>query len=249
MKNSAKKSVIIIYTYIIVLATRVKVVPQAIEPFNTYVLAVLVYLSANQVRLHISVPDLEAFSDMVTHAVTGWTPLHTKHSAPGGKTTVVNHDLKDKEAEITHFLEVIYREIPRRVMTNDDYLTLHVAKPVIHRASRTPIFNVPFSIMYSPRGHKVHFICRVEEADGKASMDPLADELEVRGVLLNIGDPEPTDPMACPLVFTSTKAIFNHPFSAPDAGKKFCCFIRFKNDTDDSKSGSFSDLLRCLISY
>jgi hypothetical protein len=235
---------------IILMATSGKsVVPKAIELFNTYFAAVLIYLTANATRLGLNPTDVTDLAAHMNDVGTGWKDLHTKHSTAALKSTPGNHDLTDKERAVTQLLHSMYKPIDCRIMTNTDFETLGIAKPVDHNTDRAKITNVPFAIMYCLRAALVHFIVRISDAHGHASIDPLADEIEVRGIFLATADPLPTDPFACPIVFTSTSALIDHQFLPADAGKKFFCFIRYKNSTDDTKSGNWAALVPIYITF
>jgi hypothetical protein len=223
------------------------IVPQALEPFNAYILLVLQYLIDNASRLIVSDGNITSITFMVTDPATGWNHWHTLHSGATTRTGPVNVYLHNSETNITHQLQIIYNDIPRSVMTPDDYLTLHIAIPTNHRAPRTAITNIPFAKVYSVGGGIVNFIVRTDTHAKRAAMDPLADAVEVRGILLAPDEAVPTDPSKCDLVFNSKSALFSHAFTPENAGKKFACFLRFINLTDESKDGGWSGVISCII--
>ncbi len=223
------------------------IVPKAIEPFNAYILLVLQYLTDNATRLIVSAGNITTLTFKVTDPATGWNHWHTLHSGAVTRTGPVNTYLHNSEGTITHQLQDIYNDIPRSVMTPDDYLTLHIAIPSDHRPRRTAITNIPFGKVYSVGGAIVNFIVRTDTHAKRAAMDPLADAVEIRGVLLGVDEALPTDPFKCDLVFTSKSALFSHAFTPANAGKKFACFLRFINLTDESKDGGWSGVITCII--
>ena len=247
MKKSIRK---VVNEIIILFAAMGKhVVPKAIEPFDAYITIVLAYLTntVNKARLAVSTANLDALTTLVNDPDTGWNALHTLHSASSTRTADVNTDLAISEITITHLLESIYRDIPRSAMLTADYSTLHIAKLSDTKSSRPKITNIPFGKMFSKGGAIVDFLTRPAHDSGRAHMDPLADGIEVVGVVLKEGEAIPTDTSTCNLKFFSKSAIFNHQFDMADAGKRFACFLRYVNTSDDKKSGGISGVIVCVI--
>ncbi len=245
-----KKAKIVMEQVIILFAAmRRNVVPQAIEPFNAYIIAVYAYLQANQVRLGVTDANMKVLSILINDSVTGWIQLHTLHSSTSTRTGDVNTDLANSESIITHLLESIYHDIPRSVMITADYSTLHIAKLSNTKSARAKIENIPFAKMYSTGGAIIRWITRPLHSAGKAHIDPLADELQVEGILLNAADALPTDISQCNIHFSSKHAIFSHTFSPSDAGKRFACFVRYANTSDDKKSGGWSGIIICIVAF
>lgn len=245
-----KKQLISVYNRIIILlAAGTHVVPKAIEPFNSYITIVLAYLTvvANKTRLAISTANITALTTLVTDPDTGWNALHTLHAAKSTRTADVNTDLANSEITITHLLESIYRDIPRSAMLTADYSTLHIAKLSDTRSARTRIINIPYAKIYSTGGAIVTFLTRPAHEAGKSHMDPLADQIEVKGILLKEGDPLPASEADCNIIFSSTHAIFTHTFTMADAGKRFACFLRYVNTSDDKKSGGWCGIIVCVV--
>ncbi len=244
-----KKTTIIIALSIVLLAMRRKVIPKAIEPFDAYITIVLAYLTvpANKTRLAVSNANLGALTTLVTDPDTGWVVLHTLHSAKSTRTADVNTDLANSEITITHLLESVFRDIPRSAMLTADYSTLNIAKLSTTKPKRTAITNIPYAKMYSTGGAIVTFLTRPAHEAGKSHMDPLADGIEIVGILLKDGDPMPTSTADCNISFFSKSAIFTHNFEMVDAGKRFACFARYVNSSDDKKSGGFSSVIVCVI--
>ncbi len=240
-----------VVTRIIILfaAGRRNVVPHAIEPFHAYITTVLAYITDPivKVRLMISNANLAALTLLVTDPATGWNILHNKHSAKSTRTADVNTDLANSEITITHLLESMYRDIPRSAMLTADYSTLNIAKVSTAKPKRAKIINIPFAKMFSKGGAIVSFITRPTHDAGKAHMDPLADQIEVVGIILKPGDPMPTDITQCNIKFSSKHAIFTHEFTLSDAGNRFACFLRYANTSDDKKSGGYSSVIVCVI--
>ena len=223
------------------------IVPQAIDPFNTYILLVLGYLTTNAARLLIATGNITALNGLVTDAATGWTHWFNLHASASTRTGPNTANMHAKETEITKKLQSIYGDLPRSLMNADDYANLHIAPPVTHRAKRTAITNIPFGKVYSVGGAIVHHIVRTDTHAKRAAIDPLADAVEVKGIVLPVDAPLPTDPKECNLDYLSKEALFSHAFTPAEAGKRFACFLRFVNLTDESKNSGWSGVISCII--
>jgi hypothetical protein len=176
----------------------------------------------------------------------GWKALYLKWSNPATKSKPGTHDLHDNETAISKLLENIYRDMPRSIMTNTDYETLNIAKLGPH-GERAKITNIPFEHSYS-RGQTIYWIVRTEDIAGRAHMDPLADALEIKGILVAADAPLPVNPDVCNVGFNATTAHPNRHFDVSDAGKKFCYFMRYVNLTDASKNGDWCACGFCIVS-
>jgi hypothetical protein len=223
------------------------VVPTSINAFNTYVLLVLLYLTDNASRLLIAPIYITDLNGFVTDATTGWTHWFNLHASPSTNNGPNTTNLHVSETKITKHLQLIYGDIPRSLMNADDYANLHIAPPVTSRPKRTAIINIPFGKVYSIGGAIVHFIVRTDTHAHRAAMDPLADAIEVSGMLIAADAPLPTDNSKCDLHFMSKEALFNHAFTPADAGKRFVCFLRYVNLTDETKDGGWSGVISTII--
>jgi hypothetical protein len=239
------KTKVLCYMIIAMATIGKNVVPQAIGNFNTYILTVLAYLILNATRLTIASSNITALTDLVNLA-GGWRALFAAWSSPSTKTKTGTHDLHDNETAITNLLHDIYRDIPRSLMTNADYDTLNIAKLVPH-GERAAITNIPFEHSYS-RGQKIYWVVRTEDTAGRAHMDPLADGLEIKGILVAAGAPDPINPDACNIDFNATTAHPNRAFDVSQAGMKFCYFMRYVNLSDPTKNGSWCACGSCIVS-
>ena len=223
------------------------IVPGNIEPFNAYIGPVLPYMVTNATRLGISSGNIGTLTHLVTDPLIGWNALHALHADKATKNTPGNLDLVKCEVAITHLLQAIFNDMPRSAMTSTDYVTFHISIPNHTKGSRASITNIPYGKIYPMGGGRIGFIVRTDTDAKRAAMDPLADVIWVDGIILKPGDPLPTGPSQCNIIFTSTTALFNHTFADVEIGNRFACFLHYANLTDDKKSGPVSDMLICVI--
>ncbi len=229
------------------MAIRKNIVPQAIELFNSYIIIVLPYILLHKARLLISEDNYDKLNALVNDPAEGWVYLHHLHSNKATKNMAVNLDLEVCETAITKLLQVIYNDIPRSYMTTTDFVTFHISIPKHTKGVRAKITNIPFGKIHPSGGGRIGFIVRTDTDAKRASMEVLADVIWVDGIILKPGDPLPTGPSQCNIRFTSTSALFSHPFPTEEIGNRFACFLHYANLTDDSKSGPISSILICII--
>ena len=100
-----------------------------------------------------------------------------------------------------------------------------------------------FAKMEPQAGSKMLFICRTDTDSSRASLAKDADSVEVRYAI----GTQPANYNACPFKEISTKARFTLELNPDDAGKRIYAFVRWRNSSDISKSGPFTDMLTTVI--
>ena len=85
---------------------------------------------------------------------------------------------------------------------------------------------------------------RVEADSTRPSMHEDADVVELK---YRIGGTEPISPAQTDNTDTFSKARHSKQLDVADAGQWFYGFARWKNNTDDSKSGPWSVLIKIMI--
>jgi len=128
-------------------------------------------------------------------------------------------------------------------ITIEKKLELEITVPDTEPSSRKAIETSPFVKLFASAGARIKAECRVDNDSSRASMHPDADEVEVA---YEIG----TDPAGwekCTKKITSSKARFFIPFASEDIGKKVYFFFRWKNKTDESKSGPFTAKMQITV--
>ncbi|MBI4723127.1 MAG: hypothetical protein HY769_09085, partial [Candidatus Stahlbacteria bacterium] len=103
--------------------------------------------------------------------------------------------------------------------------------------SRAAITVAPCVMLKSGAGATIQVRCRGAEDSTKASRHENADAIELR---YKIGDAAPVSPANCTDTVIFTRAIHTLKLDIADAGKRFYGFLRWKNTTDDAKSGPWS---------
>ena len=110
------------------------------------------------------------------------------------------------------------------------------------------ITTAPFVDFEVESGAIILITCRVAHDSTRASMHPDADDIEMRYILQDPADAPPTDPDELPNTELSTKAIFRFSAGMPNAGKRLYAFLRWRNNTDEAKSGPWSQIMTIVVS-
>lgn len=144
--------------------------------------------------------------------------------------------LKVFKKQIRSFVSENLRGNP--LVTNQNRIDLKIPVPDDNRTPRAAITTVPDIILHAIGEARVQFELRVENDSNKPSMHPDCDVADVRAAIGNYPAP-PNIEMATDL-FVSTKARFIKTADLQQMGQTAYVWVRWKNNTDDSKSGPFN---------
>lgn len=116
--------------------------------------------------------------------------------------------------------------------------TLGIKQRGRRRAQRTKIDTHPVLFMEPIGGMRMRFGCRIEAHEGRGSVHPESDGLELRYGLLDTLTNANLDQAT--QVHFSKKAHFQVEFPPAFRGKNLVLFVRWKNLTNDTLSGPWS---------
>ncbi len=108
---------------------------------------------------------------------------------------------------------------------------------------RPQITQVVYGLVEAKPGSQVQFLCRTASDAKRGSVPLIADGVEVR---YSIGV-QPATVDQCDEVELSTKSRFVLNISPADAGKRIFAYLRWRNNSDVSKSGPWSDMLSTVV--
>lgn len=112
------------------------------------------------------------------------------------------------------------------------------------KTPRPDILTAPVAIITPMGNGVVHFECRVVGDDSRPSIQADADGLEFR---FSQGEVPPAGLEETNHTFFSTKARFNKIAEQHEIGKKNYFFARWKNTSDDTKSGPWCPMVTITI--
>ena len=133
-------------------------------------------------------------------------------------------------------------------ITPNDRAVFHIKLRDDEPTPRPQITDAPFVDFKVESGAFVLVTCRVEHDSTRASMHPDADEIEMRYSLLPTGDPAPIDPAETQDSTMSSKAIFRFSGGIGNAGQRLYGYLRWRNKTDEAKSGPWSQIETIVVS-
>ena len=208
--------------------------------FSTYIVRCIPYLDVNKARLNVSNPNINNAKDQLVI----WNPLFADSQNPAVRTSAITADKTNLRAEIETQLRTIYDDIPESALTETDRLTLGLKKRDSTPTPRPKITTQPFVEMQPVGGGEIKVTARVQGDASRASMHPDADCIEMA---YRIAGSPPASPEECEHTVTYTKAIHTLSFGVAEEGKRLYAYFRWKNDTDDAKSGPWGTLVQVII--
>ena len=208
--------------------------------FSTYINRSIPYLDTNKVRLGIAAANItNAKAQLLL-----WNPLFANSQNPAVRTSAITADKTNLRKDIETQLRTIYDDIPESALTETDRLTLTLKKRDTTPTPRPKITTQPFAEMQPIGGGEIKVTVRVQNDGSRASIHPDADCIEMA---YRIAGSPPASPEECEHTVTYTKAIHTLSFGVAEEGKRLYAYFRWKNDTDDAKSGPWGTLVQVII--
>jgi hypothetical protein len=177
-----------------------------------------------------------------------WNIKYPLSQNPNTRTATITDDKDELREDIESLMRGIFADIPQSRLTNADRETLHLPRRDAVPSPRPAMDSAPFTDLKAGDGSTIKFTNRISSDASRASMHPDTDVLEMKWILVAINAPAPSAPEACPNTEISTKAIFSMPFGIANAGKRFYCYMRWRNNTDPQKSSPYSQIMTIVLS-
>jgi hypothetical protein len=189
------------------------------------------------------------FVARVTAAYADWQVKYVAHQTAqnAARTAAQNKDESRETAKnVVRDLAGMFQKHPD--MTDGQRATLKLTVPDTELTPRPPISTVPIVGFKNLRGGILEVWVRVEEDQTRPSMHDAADAVEVRYILVPVGEMPPEKPGSCPETQNSKKAQFKINAGIENAGKRFYGFFRWVNQSNPANSGPWSDAQTVVIS-
>ncbi len=210
---------------------------------HTYYNNAITYLAvpANQSRLSITDED----KDAVVALLTTWNEVFPKSQNPALKTKVITEQKDALIGDIEDALRDIYADIPESALTTNDRATFNLKERDTNPTARAQINDVALNKIKALEGARMEFTLRTDEDSSRASRHPLSDGAEI---VYTIGTTAPTSPDGCTKTLFTSRAKGTFDVGIDNAGKKVYGYVRWKNNTDNTKSGPWSQMFTVVIS-
>lgn len=208
--------------------------------FHTYINNAIPYMNVHRTRLQISPGNNSAQLAKLAE----WNVLFPKTQDKTLRTTALTEEKNNLRDEIEDLMRSVFADIPESVLTDADRNTLNLKKRDPIPTAREKITTTPYPRMFPLKGGQVKITARVESDATRSSMHPEADSIEMR---YTIGDTAPgsagetTDKK----VYKGAVNIFD--FGQENATKRLYAFFRWKNESNESNSGPWSDMVQTVI--
>jgi len=196
----------------------------------------------NQAAWNIPTANVTALGD----AFTVYEPLYNAIKNKQTRTPQQVDDHTEGRDTAEDFIQPFANEfiINNSAISNSTKEALGFNPPTTEQHERPQIEDVPFAAMDAQPGSRIEFTCRTLSDASRASMHPDADVVEVRFI---VGTTPPATVNDCSQKEISSKAKFTIELNAADAGKKIFAFVRWRNNSEPSKSGPYGDMLTTVV--
>jgi hypothetical protein len=210
-----------------------RIFPTRLADKSAYFNQCIPYCDANKVRLGI---DVTKIGGLVTGLGT-WNGVYPD-SINKNLTTKTLRDQRDNLIpEFENGLREIYKDIPQSKLTDADRNTLNLKKPDTTKTPRPKITDVPFAKIAGKDGALMEVTCRTSHDSSRPSIHEDADGVELVYI---ISDKAPASPGECTKTIFRSRAKFLIQLDIAEAGKHMYGYVRWKNNSDDNKSGPYS---------
>jgi hypothetical protein len=216
-------------------------IPTRDDDRNVYFNSAIPYLHTHKARLVVSDDNDSALTDSLEE----WNVTFPKSQDPNQSTKTIREDKDDLIDVIEDTLRQVYADIPQSALTTADRNTLNLKERDTNPSPRPAITVAPIAKVTGTAGARIDYIFRTDTDSNRASKQKDSDGVEI---VYTIGTAVPASPLECSKsVFTSkAKGIIEAQIG--DAGKKLYGYARWKNNSDNSKSGPWSQLFSTVIS-
>lgn len=175
-------------------------------------------------------------------AFNRWDDIFPKSQNPDVRTKAITAEKTALRGEIERMLRELYNDIPKSKLRPDDRETLNL--PERNASSPRPAISTqPFAEMQSSAGGRIKITLRVQNDASRPSIHPDAHSIEMAYSIAA----QPVSPDSAQKVIVFKKALNNVPFNIADAGKKVFAYFRWKNESDESKNGPWTNLRQAVI--
>lgn len=210
---------------------------------NTYYNQVIAYIqiAANQTRLGI----INAVKDALVVLLNSWNDVYPKTQNPDTATKSLRQQKDELILDIEESLRDMYNDIPESALTTGDRNTFNLKERDTVLSARPRITDTAFVKVQGISGAEMQFTLRTNEDSTRASRHADSNGADI---VYTIASTPPAGPDECTKNFFTSKAKGSFNVGVDNAGKKVFGFVRWKNTTDNSKSGPWSQMFSAVIS-
>jgi hypothetical protein len=218
-------------------------IPGPDKDFDIFQANLSTMVAANAAAWNIPTKALEEIAPYAIRWNNAWAIA--KNTGTRSHDEIVEKDLarKDYEAVMRPFVREFLAS--NSAVTDQQRAAMGLTIPSDTHSPRPKIETVPSVILKAVGGGAIRVECRVEHDSSRASMHPDADVVEIS---YKIGEPAPANPSETNQIKNSTRGSFIMELGAENAGKHLFCFARWVNESNNSKSGLWSNMFSVHLS-
>ncbi len=212
-------------------------IPRPNAQFNIFQKNLVQHTVANAVAWNIPAGEVNALA--AASATYGNLYKIISNKGDRTKSQVLEHNLfrKTYEADLRKFVNNFLRN--NEALTAGELTNMSIPQRSKKRSSRSAITDSPVLIVESIPGAYLRFLCRRQNHEGRASIHPESDGVELR---FSIGT-EYLDYNHAQHILVRKHAHIRLPVKPEWRGKTLYAFARCVNLTDDSRSSPWCDVV------
>lgn len=220
-------------------------IPSKNADFNTFQQNLVTLVTANSVAWNIDAAKVTA----LTAAQTVYQPLYNAISNPNTRTKAATAAHKAGRKVYEKTLRAFVKEnlVYNSSISIEEKAELRINTGVPHGGSRPAITTEPVLILQALPGAYLKITCRVESDESRPSIHPDADGMELK---FSIGTPPPNPyntERDFPFTLFSSKASFTQETNTEQIGQRVYAIARWKNNTDNTKSGPWCPVQNVML--
>ena len=208
--------------------------------FNVYVTRVIPYLRAHLDRLKVGSENMSRAETLFD----SWKITFPLSQDPATTNSAIIAEKNGERDQLEALLRGIYNDIPESVLNSEDRKTLELKERDKIRTPRPHITVQPDASLEPIGGTQVKLSVRQHHEATRGSMHEHADCIEFVSVVGNVAPARPED---CPKSTSFRKATHIFLFNGGDAGKRLYGYVRYRNESNEEKSGPWSNMVTCII--
>lgn len=215
-------------------------IPTRDTDFNTYINNAINYMVANAGSLGITAGTVTELQNKQAN----WNALFPQSQNPALRTSAITDQKNNLREEIEDLLRDVYSNIREADLNEAARNALNLPERDDEPTPRPAITTAPHVDLKAGSGARIEVTLRVESDADRASRHEHADSIEL---CYKIGDPGPNSPADCNKTVMFTRALHTLKLDIADAGQRFYCYVKWKNTSNDEKSGPWSNMSSIVI--
>ena len=235
-------------------------VPEPDEPFNTYITGTTTHLLLQPggastpfhwERLGLIAAEKDRWVAYKNDWTTKYQTVKTNETNGIRDTNATKAKNKAKKV-FTDWVNdpadnMLTRIEASRNLTDNDRTVFNIKLRDTERTLRGQMVTAPHVDFKGQDGGIILVTCKMDKDSDRPSMHPDADDIEIRYIIVERNAPPPETADDCPGSENSKSAVFRFTAGASNPGMRLHAFLRWRNSSEKSKSGPWSQKETIII--